>query len=162
MRFRRARPTLPWCEAISATCHRRRPHRRGSRGSALDHAAGTLDRRPGGSETRHRGCHRRRDQSEDRQRPDEYDLGRAHVRFRDLAPPEVRRAVKSREVRAILVVVPLTEKYLSLVRGLFPKAVRYLFRSNLPAPSPRKSAPTKASMCQKARCVAHRRSRMTT
>ena len=53
---------------------------------------------------------------------DEYDLGRANVRFRDLAPPEVRRALESKEVRAILVVVPLTEKYLSLVRGLFPKA----------------------------------------
>jgi TRAP-type uncharacterized transport system substrate-binding protein len=53
---------------------------------------------------------------------DEYDLGRANVKFRDLAPPEVRRALESREVRAILVVVPLTEKYLSLVRGLFPKA----------------------------------------
>jgi TRAP-type uncharacterized transport system substrate-binding protein len=50
---------------------------------------------------------------------DEYDLGRANVKFRDLAPPEVRRALESREVRAILVVVPLTEKYLSLVRGLF-------------------------------------------
>jgi TRAP-type uncharacterized transport system substrate-binding protein len=53
---------------------------------------------------------------------DEYDLGRANVRFRDLAPPEVRRALESKEVRAILVVFPLTEKYLSLVRGLFPKA----------------------------------------
>lgn len=53
---------------------------------------------------------------------DEYDLARANVRFRDLAPPEVRRALESREVRAILVVVPLPEKYLSLVRGLFPKA----------------------------------------
>src|SRR6202035_4010272 len=53
---------------------------------------------------------------------DEYDLGRANVKFRDLALPELRPALESREVRAILVVVPLTEKYLSLVRGLFPKA----------------------------------------
>jgi TRAP-type uncharacterized transport system substrate-binding protein len=39
---------------------------------------------------------------------DEYDLGRANARFRDLAPLEVRRALESREVHAILVVVPLT------------------------------------------------------
>jgi TRAP-type uncharacterized transport system substrate-binding protein len=50
---------------------------------------------------------------------DEYDLGRASGRFKDLAPAEARRALELKEVRAIMVVVPLTEKYLSLVRGLF-------------------------------------------
>jgi TRAP-type uncharacterized transport system substrate-binding protein len=55
---------------------------------------------------------------------EEYDLGRLGVRFRDLAPPEVRRALDSREVRALLVVVPLTEKYLALVRGLFQQNVK--------------------------------------
>jgi TRAP-type uncharacterized transport system substrate-binding protein len=48
---------------------------------------------------------------------DEYDLTRA--KFRSLAPPEARRAFESKEVQAILAVVPLTEKYLSLIRGLF-------------------------------------------
>jgi TRAP-type uncharacterized transport system substrate-binding protein len=51
----------------------------------------------------------------------EYDLGRANVTFRNLAPAETRRALDEREVRAILLVVPLTEKYLTLVRGLFPQ-----------------------------------------
>ncbi|MEA2884936.1 MAG: hypothetical protein QOH32_4192 [Bradyrhizobium sp.] len=51
----------------------------------------------------------------------EYDLGRANVKFRDVAPADARRALESKEVRAVLVVVPLTEKYLSLVRGLFPQ-----------------------------------------
>jgi hypothetical protein len=51
----------------------------------------------------------------------EYDLGRANVTFRNLAPAETRRALDAREVRAILLVVPLTEKYLTLVRGLFPQ-----------------------------------------
>ncbi|WP_245283815.1 TAXI family TRAP transporter solute-binding subunit [Bradyrhizobium sp. URHD0069] len=50
---------------------------------------------------------------------DEYNLSRANTKFKDLAPPEARRALESKEVRAILVVLPLTEKYLSLVRGLF-------------------------------------------
>ncbi|MDB5611382.1 MAG: hypothetical protein JWP25_8282 [Bradyrhizobium sp.] len=50
---------------------------------------------------------------------DEYDLNRAGVTFKDIAPPEARRALESRQVRAMLVVVPLAEKYLSLVRGLF-------------------------------------------
>src|SRR4029077_570161 len=51
----------------------------------------------------------------------EYDLGRANVTFRNLAPEETRRALDEKEVRAILLVVPLTEKYLTLVRGLFPQ-----------------------------------------
>ena len=51
----------------------------------------------------------------------EYDLGRANVTFRNLAPAETRRALEAKEVRAILVVVPLAEKYLALLRGLFPQ-----------------------------------------
>ena len=50
---------------------------------------------------------------------DEYDLGRAGLTFKDIAPPDARRALESRQVRAMIVVVPLAEKYLSLVRGLF-------------------------------------------
>jgi TRAP-type uncharacterized transport system substrate-binding protein len=60
---------------------------------------------------------------------DEYDLLRAGVTFKDLAPPEARLALESKQVRTILVVVPLAEKYLSLVRGLFgqnPKAAPVL------------------------------------
>jgi hypothetical protein len=39
----------------------------------------------------------------------EYDLGRASVTFRNLAPTDVRHALDAREVRAILLVAPLTE-----------------------------------------------------
>ena len=49
----------------------------------------------------------------------EYDLGRANVVFKDIAPADARRAVQSKEVAALLLVVPLTDKYLSFVRGLF-------------------------------------------
>ncbi|UWU73139.1 C4-dicarboxylate ABC transporter substrate-binding protein [Bradyrhizobium huanghuaihaiense] len=50
-----------------------------------------------------------------------YDLDRANVVFKNLALDEVRRAFDSKEVRAVLFVMPLSEKYLSLVRGLFPQ-----------------------------------------
>ncbi|MDB5603263.1 MAG: TRAP-type uncharacterized transport system substrate-binding protein [Bradyrhizobium sp.] len=49
----------------------------------------------------------------------EYDLGRANVTFKDIAPLDARRAVQAKEVSALLLVVPLTEKYLSLVKSLF-------------------------------------------
>ena len=52
---------------------------------------------------------------------DEYDLGRANVTFRNLAPADTRRALEAKEVRAVLIVVPLAEKYLALLRGLFPQ-----------------------------------------
>jgi TRAP-type uncharacterized transport system substrate-binding protein len=51
----------------------------------------------------------------------EYDLDRANVTFRNLSPAETRQAFDAREVRAILLVVPLAEKYLTLLRGLFPR-----------------------------------------
>jgi TRAP transporter TAXI family solute receptor len=49
----------------------------------------------------------------------EYDLARAKVRFKDLAPAEVRQALQSRQVHALLVVMPISEKYLAVVRNLF-------------------------------------------
>jgi hypothetical protein len=51
----------------------------------------------------------------------EYDLGHANVTFRDIAPADARHAVQSKQVSALLLVVPLTEKYLSFVKGLFPE-----------------------------------------
>ena len=48
-----------------------------------------------------------------------YDLARAKVEFKDVALQDARRAVESKEVSALLVVTPLTQKYLSLVRGFF-------------------------------------------
>jgi TRAP-type uncharacterized transport system substrate-binding protein len=50
-----------------------------------------------------------------------YDLGRANVVFKNLALDDVRRALDAKEVRAVLLVVPLSDKYLSMVRGLFPQ-----------------------------------------
>ncbi|MBW7966735.1 TAXI family TRAP transporter solute-binding subunit [Bradyrhizobium sp. BR 10261] len=50
-----------------------------------------------------------------------YNLDRANVVFKSLALNEVRAAFESKQVRAVLFVMPLSEKYLALVRGLFPQ-----------------------------------------
>jgi TRAP-type uncharacterized transport system substrate-binding protein len=48
-----------------------------------------------------------------------YGLDRANVTFKNLTLAEVRPALDAKEVRAILAVLPLTDRYLALVRGLF-------------------------------------------
>src|SRR4051812_48466122 len=48
----------------------------------------------------------------------EYDLA-DKVNFKNFAPADVPRAIQSKEAGAFLVVVPLNEKYLSLVRRFF-------------------------------------------
>ena len=61
-----------------------------------------------------------------------YGLDRARV-FSDIAVSDARKAVQSKEVNALLVVIPLAEKYLSLVRGFFqqgPKALPVLIPIN--------------------------------
>jgi TRAP-type uncharacterized transport system substrate-binding protein len=49
----------------------------------------------------------------------EYDLGHANVTFKDVAPSDARRAVQAKEVSVLLMVLPLTERYLTLVKSLF-------------------------------------------
>jgi len=49
-----------------------------------------------------------------------YGLDRAKV-FVNVALSDAKKAVQSKEVNALLVVIPLAEKYLSLVRGFFPQ-----------------------------------------
>jgi TRAP-type uncharacterized transport system substrate-binding protein len=51
----------------------------------------------------------------------EYDLAKANVTFKNIAPADTRRSIETKEVGAILIVIPLTEKYLTLVRNLFPQ-----------------------------------------
>jgi TRAP-type uncharacterized transport system substrate-binding protein len=54
-----------------------------------------------------------------------YGLDRAKV-FRTIALSDARKAIQSNEVAALLVVIPLAEKYLSLVRGFFPQGPKSL------------------------------------
>jgi hypothetical protein len=53
-----------------------------------------------------------------------FDLARGKTVFKDLALQDTRQAVQSKQVSALLVVIPLTEKYLSLVKGLFPQGAK--------------------------------------
>jgi TRAP-type uncharacterized transport system substrate-binding protein len=53
---------------------------------------------------------------------DEYDLTRSGVVFKNIGLADARRMIDSKEVRAILIVLPLAEKHLSLLRSLFPQA----------------------------------------
>jgi TRAP-type uncharacterized transport system substrate-binding protein len=55
----------------------------------------------------------------------EYGLDRGKV-FKDIALPDARRAIQSKEVNALLVVIPLAEKYLSLVRDAFAQGSKAL------------------------------------
>jgi TRAP transporter TAXI family solute receptor len=55
----------------------------------------------------------------------EYGLDRVKV-FKDIALPDARRAIQSKEVSALLVVIPLAGKYLSLVRDFFQQGSKAL------------------------------------
>ena len=55
-----------------------------------------------------------------------YDLARSKVVFKNLALQEARQAIQSKQVQALLVVIPLTEKYLSLVKGFFQQGAKML------------------------------------
>jgi TRAP-type uncharacterized transport system substrate-binding protein len=52
----------------------------------------------------------------------EYGLDSAKTQFKDLSLSEVPQALKSKQVAALLGVMPLTQKYLTILRGFFPKS----------------------------------------
>jgi TRAP transporter TAXI family solute receptor len=49
----------------------------------------------------------------------EYDLARSKVRFKNLPVGDVQQALQSKQVAALLVVAPISEKYVSLIRSVF-------------------------------------------
>ena len=55
---------------------------------------------------------------------EEYNLDAAKVAFKDLAPADAHTALQSKAVTALLVTIPLTEKYLSLFRTLFQPSAK--------------------------------------
>jgi len=55
----------------------------------------------------------------------EYGLVPAKV-FKDVTLADARRALQSKEISALLVVIPLSQKYLSLVRGFFQQSNKSL------------------------------------
>jgi TRAP transporter TAXI family solute receptor len=55
----------------------------------------------------------------------EYDLSLAKTNFKDLSLKDVAQSVQSKQVSAVLIVRPITEKYLAMVRDLFPHQTKH-------------------------------------
>ncbi|MGL3211101.1 hypothetical protein [Bradyrhizobium sp. BR 1433] len=53
-----------------------------------------------------------------------YDLARNKTVFKNLGLQDARKAVQSKQVSALLVVIPLTGKYIALVKGFFPQGTK--------------------------------------
>ncbi|MGE3990789.1 TAXI family TRAP transporter solute-binding subunit [Pseudorhodoplanes sp.] len=51
----------------------------------------------------------------------EYDLTRAKVKFVDLKLPEVAAAIQGKKVQALLIVTPISGRYLTMLRNFFPR-----------------------------------------
>ncbi len=51
----------------------------------------------------------------------EYGLDGTKTAFKDVAVQDIAQAFKSKQITALLVVIPLTQKYLTMLRNLFPK-----------------------------------------
>jgi TRAP-type uncharacterized transport system substrate-binding protein len=51
----------------------------------------------------------------------EYDLTRSKTQFKDLMPADIAAAVKSKQVQALIIVAPISERYISQIRTLFPR-----------------------------------------
>jgi hypothetical protein len=50
----------------------------------------------------------------------EYDLARHKVQFKDIAVADVPQVLRTRQISALMVVTPISEKHLSVIRGFFP------------------------------------------
>ena len=53
-----------------------------------------------------------------------YDPARTQLHFKDLTVADIPRALKSKKINAVLVVMPVTEKYLTMLRNLFPRSAK--------------------------------------
>jgi TRAP-type uncharacterized transport system substrate-binding protein len=51
----------------------------------------------------------------------EYDLTRSKVKFVDLALPEIAAAIQGKKVQALLIVTPISGRYLAMLRNFFPR-----------------------------------------
>jgi TRAP transporter TAXI family solute receptor len=57
-----------------------------------------------------------------------YDLTKGRARIRNLSMTELPKAVQAKQIQALLVVIPLTEKYLAMLRDLAPKGGKQSLR----------------------------------
>ena len=59
----------------------------------------------------------------------QYDLDQAKVQFKDIAPGDIPQALKLKQVHALLIVTPISEKYLAMLRDLAPRASKQQLRA---------------------------------
>ena len=94
----------------------------------------------------------------------EYALESAKVNFKDVTPTEVPQAFQMKQIQALLVVLPLSEKYIAMLREIFPRNAKASF-GLVPIESAgaieEVSPPLKATSCRKERCAVLLRSPMT-
>src|SRR5262245_50317498 len=57
----------------------------------------------------------------------EYALEAAKVQFKDIAPADVSHAFQTKQIQALLVVIPISEKYLAMLRDVFPRTAKTSF-----------------------------------
>jgi TRAP transporter TAXI family solute receptor len=51
----------------------------------------------------------------------EYDLTRAKVRFKDVPLPDIAAVIQGKQVQALLIVTPISGRYLTMLRNFFPR-----------------------------------------
>ena len=51
----------------------------------------------------------------------EYDLSRAKTQFKDITPDDLPSTLKARQVQGLIIVAPITERYVGQIRTLFPR-----------------------------------------
>jgi TRAP transporter TAXI family solute receptor len=56
----------------------------------------------------------------------EYDLTKSKTQFKDLMPADIAQAIKSKQVQALIVVAPISERYISQIRALFPRDAKQM------------------------------------
>jgi TRAP transporter TAXI family solute receptor len=56
----------------------------------------------------------------------EYDLTKSKTHFKDLMPADIATAVKSKQVQALMIVAPISERYISQIRTLFPRDAKQM------------------------------------
>ena len=90
----------------------------------------------------------------------EYDLDQAKVQFKDIAPGDILQALKLKQVHALLIVTPISEKYLAMLRDLAAASQQAAARAVADRVPPERSRHcrrlTKAMNCRKERSAAHR------
>ena len=57
-----------------------------------------------------------------------YSLDAAKVQFKDVTPADVSQAFQSEQIQALLVVIPISDKYLAMLRDVFPRNAKATLR----------------------------------